>query len=224
MKRSEINQAIRDAIEFFEKNRFPLPKFAYFTPDDWVERFSAYNEVVDCRLGWDVTDAGSGDFLSIGRTIFTLRNGNVNLPEQYPKNFAQKIMYLQEGQRLPMHHHASQMEDIINQAGGVLQIQVWNKDKSSETLVSLDGRKLAVDSGSIISLNPGESISLVQGVNHQFWAEKGTGSVLSMEISSVCDDISDNIWQSPATRFPEIIEDEEKEFLLCLEYPDETLH
>ena len=34
-------------------------------------------------LGWDVTDFGSKDFEHIGRTLFTLRNGNLH-DSRYP--------------------------------------------------------------------------------------------------------------------------------------------
>ncbi len=36
-------------------------------------------------LGWDVTDFGYGDFDNVGLLIFTLRNGSVVHPDEYPK-------------------------------------------------------------------------------------------------------------------------------------------
>ncbi|MDP3994855.1 MAG: D-lyxose/D-mannose family sugar isomerase [bacterium] len=203
MKRSGINKTIKEAISFFKEMNFPLPPYAYFTPQMWKTNAKDYGEVVECRLGWDVTDAGSGDFKKTGRTIFTLRNGNINNIKDYPKTYAQKIMYLQEEQRMPVHYHKSKMEDIINQGGGILQVKTWSEgDKSPLS----------------ISLKPGQSVCVSPGTYHQFWAKKGRGPVLSMEISSVNDDLTDNIWLEHTVRFPKIIEDVEKEFLLCSEY------
>ena len=38
MKRSEINNIMREAIKFFDEMNFKLPPFAYFTPDEWKEK------------------------------------------------------------------------------------------------------------------------------------------------------------------------------------------
>ena len=207
MKRSEINKTIKEAIFFFKKMNFPLPPYAFFTPSEWVEKSKLYPEVIDCRLGWDVTDVGLGNFEKFGRTIFTLRNGNIN-NKNYPKNYAQKIMFLLEEQVMPVHYHKKKMEDIINQGGGVLQVKLWNKNNTSE----------------VIDLAPGQSVCVTPGTHHQFWAKKGFGRVLSMEISSTNDDLTDNIWLDKSiNRFPEIIEDVKREFILCSEY-DIFLH
>lgn len=202
---------------------FPLPPYAYFTPQMWKTNASDYKEIIECRLGWDVTDAGLGDFKKIGRTIFTLRNGDVNNIKDYAKSYAQKIIYLQEDQRLPVHYHQSKMEDIINQGGGILQVRVWPRNnnkklKKDKFPLSVDGHCITVSGGTIISLKSGQSVCIIPGTYHQFWAKKGCGPVLSMEISSVNDDLSDNVWLEHAVRFPKIIEDVEKEFLLCSEY------
>lgn len=202
MKRSEINKSIKDALKFFKKMNFPLPPYAYFSPSEWVKNYNLYQEVIDCRLGWDVTDVGLGNFKKFGRTIFTLRNGNVH-NKNYPKPYSQKIMFLLENQRMPIHYHNKKTEDIINQGGGILQVKIWQKNKSSK----------------VIGLDPGESICIKPGTLHQFWAKKDTGFVLSMEISSTNDDLTDNIWiDKTVTRFPVITEDVQKEFLLCSEY------
>jgi hypothetical protein len=202
MKRSEINKTINEAIKFFKKMNFPLPPYAYFTPSDWAKRSKSYKEVIDCRLGWDVTDVGLGKFEKFGRTIFTLRNGKVN-NKSYPKPYAQKIMFLQKEQRMPGHYHKSKTEDIINHGGGILQVKTWKKNNTSKT----------------ISLSPGQSICVTPGTCHQFWAKKGTGKVLSMEISSTNDDLTDNIWlDKNINRFPKITEDVKREFVLCSEY------
>ena len=35
MKRSEANQIIQHTIDVAEKAGFPLPAFAYYSPEDW---------------------------------------------------------------------------------------------------------------------------------------------------------------------------------------------
>ena len=49
--------------------------------------------------------------------------------------------------------------------------------------------------------------------------EKGTGDVLIGEVSQCNDDSSDNRFNPPVGRFPEIEEDEAPYRLLCTEYP-----
>jgi D-lyxose ketol-isomerase len=222
MKRSQINNAIDQAIKFFKKRNFPLPPFAYWTPLDWKNKGNDYDEIRECRLGWDVTDFGSGDFSKIGRTIFTLRNGNCG-STRYTKQYCQKVMYLVPGQKSAIHYHKSKTEDIINFGGGILSIRLWkvtNKRSLSDNSfqISIDGCFKKVDAGILIQLKSGESICITAEMYHQFWADARNGAVLSMEVSSVCDDISDNIWLGKAERFPHIIEDEPARYVLCNEY------
>jgi len=207
MKRSEINSAIDSAITFFNKMNFPLPPFAFFSPKEWEHKHVDYQEVIDCKLGWDVTDFGNGNFSKMGRTIFTLRNGNYVMKEKYPKSYAQKVMFFLEDQKSPIHYHKSKMEDIINQGGGIIEVRVWHDEKDIET-----------SAGEINLLNPGESITLLPGTPHQFWAKKGSGPVCSMEISGVNDDQNDNYWLGDENRFPKILEDSPRRFILCSEY------
>ena len=49
--------------------------------------------------------------------------------------------------------------------------------------------------------------------------EEGTGSVLLGEVSQCNDDNTDNRFNPPVGRFPEIEEDEDPYRLLCNEYP-----
>ncbi|HEX3601484.1 MAG TPA: D-lyxose/D-mannose family sugar isomerase, partial [Lacipirellulaceae bacterium] len=117
LKRSQINASIRLAIDAFAKAGIHLPPFAYWKAYEWQTKGPEADEIRDCLLGWDVTDFGSGDFSSIARTLFTLRNGSVR-HAQYPKSYAEKLILDPEGQRAPAHFHRSKMEDIINRSGG----------------------------------------------------------------------------------------------------------
>jgi D-lyxose ketol-isomerase len=174
-------------------------------------------------LGWDVTDFGSGDFHNIGRTLFTLRNGSYR-HMQYQKVYSEKLILLEEEQAAPIHYHAKKMEDIINRGGGNILVRLHQATaegtKSTELFeLVVDGCRRRISAGGIIRLPPGESICLPPGTIHQFWSEKGTGLTVSGEVSSVCDDLTDNCFLEEASRFPTIEEDELPLFLLCNEYP-----
>ena len=221
MKRSEINKIILENIDFIDKMNFKLPKFAYFTPDEWKEKGSEYNEIRENMLGWDVTDYGHGDFKKIGLFLFTIRNGNINKPG---KSYAEKLLISDEDQYSPMHFHHNKMEDIINRGGGNLIVEVYNATDDdgladTDVTVYIDGHTEVVPAGTKIRLTPGESITLPQRQYHAFWAEKGYGKVLIGEVSMVNDDNVDNRFYEPQGRFPTIEEDEAPVYLLCNEYP-----
>jgi D-lyxose ketol-isomerase len=222
MKRSEINEVIDQAIIFFKSMKFSLPEYAFWTPKKWKLKGSEYDEIRDIGLGWDVTDFGSGDFREFGRTIFTLRNGK-GPGTQYPKTYAHKVMHMHEGQKSIIHCHKQKMEDIINHGGGIILIAFWKMSADGKTSqkplkLTVSGRKIIHPAGNPFPLKPGDSICVIPGTYHQFWAEEKHGDVLSMEVSSVCDDLTDNIFLNPAMRFPEITEDEPSRHVLCREY------
>jgi len=219
MKRSFINKKMREAVEFFKEQNFHLPKFAYWTLQDWKNKGVEIMEIIENQLGWDITDFGSGDFSKKGLLLFTIRNGNLDKGE---KNYCEKIMIVEEGQITPMHHHYSKCEDIISRSGNLL-IQIYNAtkdDKLAETQVnvSIDGVKRTFEAGSIIELEPGDSISLTSDLYHKFWAKEGSGKVLIGEVSSVNDDRVDNKFLEKIGRFSEIEEDEEPLYLLYNDY------
>lgn len=224
MKRSEINSAIRTMETLVKKHGFELPPFCGWTPKEWAEKGSEYDEIRDNMLGWDVTDYGEGDFSKVGFALITLRNGNLSMPEKYKKPYAEKLLMLLEGQYSPMHFHWSKMEDIINRGGGNLLIRVYNSNEKEEydttdVKILSDGREYYVPAGTQICLTPGESISIYQGLYHDFEVEAGTGTVLIGEVSMCNDDNTDNRFYKPLGRFPTIEEDEAPYRLLCNEYP-----
>ncbi len=223
MKRSEINASIDRAVDFFKNMRLPLPEWALWSPAEWSLRGEEYAEVRTVRLGWDVTDFGQGDLAKIGRTIFTLRNGKYGDPA-YPKTYAEKAMYLAEGQRSIIHYHRRKREDIINRGGGNVLLSVWragadNSLSPEPFTVQVDGRATPVKGGDTVRLVPGQSICLEPLTYHRFWAEEGKGDTLSFEVSSTCDDLTDNYFYDPGERFPAIVPDEPARWVLCGEYP-----
>ncbi len=225
MKRSEINAALREMEEMIREYRFALPDFCRFTPEEWQMKGHDYDEIRDNRLGWDITDYGLGKFDEVGFSLITIRNGNLALRERYPKTYAEKLLYLKEGQYSPMHFHWSKMEDIINRGGGTVLIRVYNSmpdeelDRESPVTVHLDGHETTVSAGTQVPLRPGQSITIHPFLYHDFEVEKGTGPVLLGEVSQCNDDANDNRFNPPVGRFPAIEEDEPPYRLLCTEYP-----
>lgn len=225
MKRSEINKALKEMEAACKKYCCYLPPFCNFTPEEWKEKGHDWDEVRDCMLGWDITDYGSGNFDKVGFSLITIRNGNRKMSDKYPKVYAEKLLFLKEGQYALNHFHWYKTEDIINRGGGNVLIRVFNSlpneeiDKTSDVIVQTDGHRYTVKAGTQIRLTPGESIHIYQGLYHDFEVEKGTGDVLLGEVSQCNDDNTDNRFNPPAGRFPTIQEDEPPYRLLCNEYP-----
>ena len=221
MKRSEINQIIREGIEFCQQMNFHLPPFAMWTPEEWKTKGHEYDEIRDNMLGWDVTDHGSGDFENLGLLLFTIRNGNVKM-DKYDKPYAEKLLIIGVDQVCPHHFHYYKMEDIINRGGGELMIQVHNATDDYQLAdtpvdVMVDARRYTVEPGTIVRLARGESITLPTYMYHRFWAEGEM--VLCGEVSMVNDDNVDNHFLEELPRFPAKEEDEPPFRLLCNEYP-----
>lgn len=223
MKRSEINKAQQDMELLMKEHGVVLPPFCHFTPLQWASLGSDYDEIRACRLGWDITDYGLGNFEETGFSLITLRNG---IPEhaRYRKPYAEKLLMLKENQYAPMHFHWNKMEDIINRGGGNLLIRLYLADEAEEFSdldipVSCDGVRKTLKAGDEVRLTPGESITIPPYLYHDFKVEPGTGDVLIGEVSMVNDDESDNRFKEEIGRFPGIEEDEEPYRLLCFEYP-----
>ena len=224
MKRSEINTQLGAAKRLFNQHMFLLPPFAFWSPQDWAGKGAEADEIRRNKLGWDLTDFGSGRFLSVGLLLFTLRNGNANDPGN-TKPYAEKIMIVEEGQVTPFHFHWRKTEDIVNRGGGKLLVELCNSDANDNftdqpVLVRCDGVLRTVPAGGSVVLRPGESITLPPRLYHKFQGQVRAGRVLAGEVSSVNDDATDNRFKEPAGRFPKIEENEAAVHLLCNEYPE----
>ena len=101
MKRSKINAALKEMEAMIRKHCFALPPFCSFTPEDWEQKGHEYDEIRDNMLGWDITDYGLGKFDEVGFSLITLRNGNLK-NDKYTKTYAEKLLYIKEGQMAPM--------------------------------------------------------------------------------------------------------------------------
>lgn len=240
MKRSEINAAIATTMAALREARFPLPPFADYTIEQWRNLGEDEMELVENMLGWDVTDFGSGDFRNTGLSIFTFRNGNFRNKAKYPKPYAEKMLFVRDGQILPFHYHWSKREDIINRGGGDLEITLWNATKDdfedvaacragrrgsfadTPVAANIDGKVVEISPGGKVVLHPGQSISLAQGQYHRWQGVPGTGDVILFEVSMTNDDNVDNRFYEALPRIPEIEEDEPPLRLLFADYPKYT--
>jgi D-lyxose ketol-isomerase len=224
MKRSTVNEIIAEADAFISSFGFILPPFAHWTPETMRERRADIGGIVDARLGWDITDYGQERFDELGLFLFTVRNGNVDdLRQGRGMLYAEKIMISRKDQLSPMHRHNLKAEDIINRGGGKLVLELFNSapdgsmDLESGVTVPCDGVSRTLKPGGYLKLAPGESVTLLPGVWHAFWAEDG--DTLIGEVSTVNDDLTDNVFAEPIDRFSTIEEDCEPHRLLVSDYP-----
>lgn len=223
MKRSEINAVLEEAKSFIAAHGYVLPPFADLSPRAFHDRRAELSGLIEARLGWDVTDYGRGDFASTGLLLFTARNGNADdLAAGRGMLYAEKIMVSRKDQLAPMHRHLVKAEDIVNRGGGTLAVELYmsapdgGMDRSAPVRVLVDARMRELPAGGVLRLYPGESVTLLPGVWHAFWAEKA--DVLIGEISTVNDDETDNVFAEPVSRFARVAEDEAPWRLLVSDY------
>ena len=224
MQRSEINEIIRQSDAFIRSFGYVMPPFAYWSPEEMKKRTAddaAANRAA--RLGWDITDYGQGKFADLGLFLFTVRNGHAeDLKRGGGMVYAEKIMISRQNQISPMHRHVVKAEDIINRGGGALVLELFNSlpdgsvDEETDVTVATDGRTRTLKAGGHLKLNPGESVTLLPGCWHAFWGEGG--DVLIGEVSTVNDDLTDNIFRDPIGRFSTVEENEQPLHLLVSDY------
>ena len=180
MKRSEINQALKDALRCFRAAGWALPPNPH----------------------WDVTDCGLGQFAKIGLVL-------VNLAEQseyceklmYAKR--RQVLPLHT-------HHSKKEDIICRAGRLAIELWKGHPKRTRKgTNFSLlrNGEPVKVRSGEIIVLKAGERITIVPGVYHAFWPV--SREAIIGEVSTANDDARDNFFVDPRIgRFPQIEEDE----------------
>lgn len=234
MKRSEINDSILLARDFFEAFRFHLPKWAFWNLQNWEHTGAEVQAIKDYRMGWDVTDFGSEDFRGAGMVSFLLRNGQIpktflaDNPDQEPsqaRSYSEKIILVQVRQVCPLHYLHSRDIDLLNRGGGDLVVQLHYPDAEDgvdverRVPVLVNGIVYNIKAGGIVRLVPGDSITIAAGLYRKFWAEKS--SCLVGEISSRCDEENDyHFLDETLHRITSIEEDEPCLHLLNYEYPE----
>ena len=177
MKRSEINEIMAEAAAFIDSFGFKLPPFAHWSPDEMRARRAEIDNVVDARLGWDITDFGQGKYDEFGLFLFTLRNGKqAHLKAGGGMCYAEKLLISKKDQLSPMHRHYLKAEDIINRGGATLAIELFGSaedgscDETAGGVVFCDGIRREFAPGEVLTFAPGESVTLMPGDWHAFWA------------------------------------------------------
>ena len=224
MNRSDINEIIRESDRFIRSFGYVMPPFAYWSPEEMKKRTGDDAAAIrDARLGWDITDYGEGRFADLGLFLFTVRNGRQeDLKNGSGMLYAEKIMISRKDQISPMHRHVVKAEDIINRGGGTLVLELFDSapdgspDEAAPVTVPTDGVLRRMGAGGRLKLAPGESVTLLPGIWHAFWGEGA--DVLIGEVSTVNDDLTDNIFREPIGRFSTISEDTDPLHLLVSDY------
>jgi D-lyxose ketol-isomerase len=223
MKRSEVNEILRWSAEFIRSFGYVMPPFADWEPERMRRAPKDAPDIIARRMGWDVTDFGAGHFDDFGLFLFTVRNGNAaDLDRGRGMLYAEKIMISRKDQRAPRHRHNITAEDIINRGGGDLVLELFapktdgSVDPDADVTVPCDGVPRTLKAGGHLRLGPGESVTLLPGVWHAFWGERA--DVLIGEVSTVNDDLTDNVFNEPIGRFSDIEENEAPWRLLVSDY------
>lgn len=206
MKRTRINRAIAEAQALAATFRFALPGWATWTREDHRANADTSAFLTGRQIGWDVTDFGAGRFDTRGLTLLCLRNGRQGDPAERP--YAEKLLFVGEGQETPFHCHKVKLEDIIVRGGGHLMVE-FTHDGSLMDLAGearVDGRRVDPFAGPI-RLTAGQSITIPRGLQHRFWGAPGQGTVFAAEVSQCNDDLHDNFFLEPLGRFAAIEED-----------------
>jgi D-lyxose ketol-isomerase len=224
VKRSDINTILAEGDAFIRSFGYVLPPFAYYTPAELKNRVAEDSQGIrNGNLGWDITDFGGGKFADLGLFLFCVRNGSaLDLKAGRGMLYAEKIMISRRDQVCPMHRHIVKAEDIINRGGGTLVLELFESQADgslcpvSDVHIVSDGRMKTLKAGGHLALQPGESVTLMPGTWHAF---RGEGAdVLIGEVSTVNDDLTDNIFRDPVGRFASVEEDAEPVHLLVSDY------
>ena len=167
MKRSEINAAINTAKKMMDEYNWTLPEWGYWSKEDYKDKPEIRKYLKSHQMGWDVTDFGKDNFNSQGITLFCIRNGVQGAKDDKP--YAEKLLFMQEGQEIPFHSHKVKLEDIINRGGGDLAIEFLEVDKDFRELqkeieVLVDGKIIKIHPHKPLILKTGQSVTVDRNV------------------------------------------------------------
>jgi D-lyxose ketol-isomerase len=193
MKRSQINRALKDAIDCFKSANWALPP----------------------HPRWDVTDCGLGKFDQIGVVLLNL----AEQPEYCEKLMYSKYRQVTPMHA----HGKKKEDIICRHGNLALELWKGHPEKTRKGgtfLLCRNGREVEVRSGETVVLQAGERVTIEPGVYHAFWPESKEAVI--GEVSTANDDVNDNFFVDPNVgRFPEIDEDEPPIARLLWERTDE---
>jgi len=179
LKRSLINQTIRDATEVFTRHHWHLPP----------------------NPKWDLTDFGLGAFDKYGLTL-------INLAEE-PEYCEKLMFAYRNQRTPSHTHGKKKEDIICRSGTLALQLWKGHPDSAGDRTFSVpvNGEAREVTSGEVITLEAGSRITLVPGIYHAFWPT--SDDCIIGEVSTANDDVNDNIFVDDRIgRFPGIEEDE----------------
>lgn len=180
MKRSTVNQAVKDAIRFFKEHHWHLP------PDP----------------KWDVTDFGLGHFDKYGLVLVNLAEENEYCEKLM---YAKKGMTTPCHS-----HNKKKEDIIVRNGKLAIQVwkgKPFETAPDEKFPVKINGVVEKVYSGDVLALESGHRITLEPGIYHEFFPL--SEECIIGEVSTVNDDLHDNLFIDPDIgRFSDIIEDE----------------
>ncbi len=193
MKRSEINQALKDAMQCFKSAGWSLPPLPR----------------------WDVTDCGLGKFDRVGLVL-------VNLAEQREYCEKLMYAKFHQVTPLHTHRQKKE-DIICRSGRLAVELwngHPENTRKGEAFSLLLNGDQVEARSGGLIELQAGERVTITPGIYHAFWPE--TADAVIGEVSTANDDANDNFFvDKNIGRFPKIDEDEPPIAQLLWERRDE---
>ncbi|MXW85613.1 MAG: D-lyxose/D-mannose family sugar isomerase, partial [Boseongicola sp. SB0667_bin_21] len=133
-----------------------------------------------------------------------------------------KVLNMRAVHVIPFQHQLHHALVIINRGGAILAVELFGSDANGNfdgekgATVLTDGLERQLQPGEVLKLAPGESVTLNPGDWHAFWGENG--DVLIGEVSTVNDDVTDNVFREPIGRFADIEEDIAPTHLLVSDY------
>jgi D-lyxose ketol-isomerase len=179
MKRSEINQIIREANACFLANGWALPP----------------------KPEWDVTDFGLGDFNKAGLVL-------INLAEE-PEYCEKLMFARKNQRTPAHMHLKKKEDIICRMGQLAIQVWNGppNHSNTKPVQIRINGESRSIVSGGILKLQSGERITLTPGIYHEFYPE--SEHCILGEVSTANDDLHDNFFINPIiSRFSNIEEDE----------------
>lgn len=181
MKRSEINQAVRQAAACFAKHHWMLPP----------------------NPKWDVTDFGLGSFEEKGLVL-------INLAEE-PEYCEKLMYARKWQTTPAHCHAIKKEDIIVRMGELHIQVWNGHPEdtskKGSTFSLKKNGENYTFFHGEIISIKSGERITLTPHIYHAFWPV--TEECIIGEVSTANDDVSDNYFADKNVgRYAQIIEDE----------------
>lgn len=180
MKRSQVNEAVREAAAFFQSNGWTLP------PDP----------------AWDVTDFGLGHFKSNGLVLVNLANET-----EYCEKL---MFAVKNQQTPAHCHQKKKEDIICRKGELMIQVWPEHPEEADFPFtfqVQVNNTRRAVRSGEVLRLTSGERITLEPGIYHAYYPES-EGCIIG-EVSTANDDLNDNFFLDPGVgRYPKMEEDE----------------